>query len=333
MNRGQRAQVGGGGRHGLDVGDEVGAAFFAGLGEVDLVAHPVDLPLPRVACLGVVGRLDRFGGGPHLLGLPQSRPAARFLRWVVLLRPHPPEHVHGLQLVQPCGRVFGLHRAQEIEAVGADLFGQLLSLGVAPGQPKLLHARTVAFEPFVRRPAPEPPRGDGCQHVQRGPQRLAYALQPAHRLDRREHVGRIRALLAPGLEKPPILALRQQLLEEQVLDAPGQHPGAELAQNREVEAGILQLQAQRVLPIYARAHGVGRLPVREPLGELHHGHQNQPPRRQGRLPAFREEAAKVFVLPDDPELVPHPGVGGPLRERGPGDADGSFGDGADRLGT
>jgi hypothetical protein len=52
------------------------------------------------------------------------------------------------------------------------------------------------------------------------------------------------ALLAPGLEEPSILALLEQLLEEQALGRAFlfQQARTELAQDGEVEAGVLQLE-------------------------------------------------------------------------------------------
>jgi len=44
-----------------------------------------------------------------------------------------------------------------------------------------------------------------------------------------------------------------------------------------VEAAVGQRQPRHVLPIDARAHGMGRLEVREPLSELQNGDQCQPP--------------------------------------------------------
>jgi hypothetical protein len=252
---------------------------------------------------------------------------------VVLLGPHPPQRAHRLKISQVHRYALGFELGQELEAVRADPLRQLLPLGVAPGKPVLLHARAVALVPLRGRPTPEPLRSHGGQGVQGRPERLAYALEAPHRLDRGQHVRRVGTLFAARLEEAASLAFFEQLLQQRMLGPALQQPRAELAQNGEVEAGVFEFQAEGVLPVDARAHGVGGLPVREALGELHHAHQDQPPRGQGRLPAPREEAGEVLVLPHDPQLVPHPSVGRPLREGGQGHAGGLFGNGANGLGA
>jgi hypothetical protein len=53
--------------------------------------------------------------------------------------------------------------------------------------------------------------------IQRGPHSLAYAFESPGGLDGGEHMGGVCALLAPGLEESSLLALGEQLLEEQTL--------------------------------------------------------------------------------------------------------------------
>ncbi|CAM5319579.1 hypothetical protein SBADM41S_07501 [Streptomyces badius] len=55
-------------------------------------------------------------------------------------------------------------------------------------------------------------------------------------------------------------------------------PVPELRQHREVEPRITQLQPERVLEVDPRPHRLRRLPVGEPLHELQHQHERQPPR-------------------------------------------------------
>jgi hypothetical protein len=69
------------------------------------------------------------------------------------------------------------------------------------------------------------------------------------------------------------------------------------------EAGIVQLQAQEVLPVDARPHRLGRLPVGQVLAELEQGDQGQAPRRQARLAELREQVGEVGVGEDGAELV------------------------------
>jgi hypothetical protein len=62
-----------------------------------------------------------------------------------------------------------------------------------------------------------------------------------------------------------------------LLGPAGDEAGAELAEDREVEAGVVQLQAQEVLPVDAGADGVGGLAIGEPLGVLEGRDQRQSP--------------------------------------------------------
>jgi hypothetical protein len=50
-----------------------------------------------------------------------------------------------------------------------------------------------------------------------------------------------------------------------MLGFPLHQSGAELREDGEVEAGVAQLKAQDVLPVYARTDGFGGLPIRKPF--------------------------------------------------------------------
>jgi hypothetical protein len=95
---------------------------------------------------------------------------------------------------------------------------------------------------------------------------------------------------------------------------------AELAEDRVVEAGVVQLQAQRVLPVDAGAHRVGRLAVRQALRELHQRHQGELRRGERGLAEEREERGELPIGVEAAQLVVHPQVGVALGERGPRDA-------------
>jgi hypothetical protein len=116
-------------------------------------------------------------------------------------------------------------------------------------------------------------------------------------------VGRVAALPAARLEQPARLARLQELVQETLLGATLEQARAELAQDRVVEAGIVELEAEQVLPVDAGAHRLGGTPVRQVLAELQQGDQRQPPRRQPRLAELREQVGEVFVGEDGAELV------------------------------
>jgi len=75
-------------------------------------------------------------------------------------------------------------------------------------------------------------------------------------------------LPAAGFQQPLRTGHRQEGIEEQGLDLPGDQPGAELAQDGMVEAGIGEFQPQGILPIDAAADGVGRLAIGKAFRKL-----------------------------------------------------------------
>jgi len=63
-------------------------------------------------------------------------------------------------------------------------------------------------------------------------------------------------------------APREQRLKEQVLRRPSDQSDATFTEDRGIEPGIRELQAQNVFSVEAAAYGVRRLPIGEPFGEL-----------------------------------------------------------------
>jgi len=108
---------------------------------------------------------------------------------------------------------------------------------------------------------------------------------------------------------------------------------AELAEDRGVEARVVDVQPQHVLPVEPRAHRVGGLPVREPLRELQDRRQREPPGRERGLAAAPEERREGIIGEKLPELVRSAQKGVALREGGAGDPGGLGGDRRERLGA
>lgn len=79
--------------------------------------------------------------------------------------------------------------------------------------------------------------------------------------------------------------------------------GAELGEYAEVEARVGQLEAERVFPVDAGAHGVGGLPIAEVFEKLQDRDQSEPPRRQAGLTSGEIEVAEVLVLVKGAELI------------------------------
>jgi len=103
-------------------------------------------------------------------------------------------------------------------------------------------------------------------------------LQPVQVTDRHTDVGGVGALAPAPVQQAtlpqPIKQERQQPLSLAI----GEQPRAELGEHRGIEARIIQVEAQRVLPVQPCSHRVGGLAVGEALDELQHQHQRQPGR-------------------------------------------------------
>ena len=159
----------------------------------------------------------------------------------------------------------------------------------------LLEAARVAREPVRRDPRLEPVGRHGGERVQRVPQGLPDQLEPVEHLDRRQHMRRIGALPAPRLDQPRLLERRQQRLEQQRLGTLRDEAVAELAQDGGVEAGVVQRQAEGVLPVDAPAHRVGGLAIRQPFGELEDRRQGELRRGDRGLALLREEGGELRI--------------------------------------
>lgn len=75
-----------------------------------------------------------------------------------------------------------------------------------------------------------------------------------------------------------VLAHLQEPVEYPALGLAGDEPGTELAQHREVEAGVSQFQAEGVFPSDPLPNGGRGLAVGQSLNKLQHAHQCQLPR-------------------------------------------------------
>jgi hypothetical protein len=99
------------------------------------------------------------------------------------------------------------------------------------------------------------------------------ALQAVQRADRRQDVGGISPLRAPGLDPAPGLAGAQEGIQKLLGGLMGEQPVAKIVQQGEAKARVVQVETQGMLPIHAAADGVGRLAIGEPLDVLHDHHE------------------------------------------------------------
>ena len=100
------------------------------------------------------------------------------------------------------------------------------------------------------------------------PHRFADHLDAVQGPHRGQNMGGVGPLATPRLDQLAVAAPREQRVEEQRLRRPGDEAGAKFTEDRGIEPGIRELQAQDVFPVDAAAHGVGRLAIGEPFGEL-----------------------------------------------------------------
>ena len=98
-------------------------------------------------------------------------------------------------------------------------------------------------------------------------------FQAVQRADRRQDMGGIGPLGAPGFDPAPRFAGGQEGIEQPLAGLMGQQPAAKIVQQGEVEAWVRQVEAEGILPIHAAADGIGRLAIGEPFDVLHHHDQ------------------------------------------------------------
>jgi hypothetical protein len=127
------------------------------------------------------------------------------------------------------------------------------------------------------------------------------------------------------LEPAALPTALQQAVEQDLLEAASYQPRAKLAQRRVMKTLIAQLQAQGILPVNARPHGVCRLPVTQILGKLHHTHQRQLPRMQRRLPFAGVDQSEEVIGKEGAQFIADAHVHVATGKRGASNAGGLSG--------
>lgn len=105
----------------------------------------------------------------------------------------------------------------------------------------------------------------------------------------------IRSLLTAGFEQPMCAAAFEQLRQQALFAPTGDEARPEFTQDGEVETGISQLKAMRVLPIDTSAHGLGGLAVGDVLAKLQGRDERPTPRWQSQLTARRKAIGEVLI--------------------------------------
>src|SRR5664280_506838 len=129
--------------------------------------------------------------------------------------------------------------------------------------------------------------------------------QPVQVADRGDHVGGIGAHRAARADQPVGGQPFQQRVQHHLIQPAGGDAGPEFTQDRMVETGVGQVQAQRVFPVDAGADMLGGLTVRQILRLLEDRHQGKPGRRPARLAARPVAARELLIRQPLAELVAH----------------------------
>ena len=194
----------------------------------------------------------------------------------------------------------------------------LVHPGLGPGgvlaqadRPAVAAAPVVVHQAFERLP------GGAGEFLQSRADRLGDQLQAGQVPHRRQDVGGVGALAGPLTDQPGFLQPGQGQVKEPVRPAFLQQPAAEVAQHAVMEAGIVEIKAERVLEVDPAPHRLGGVAVGQVQQELQHAHRGQLGRRDPRAPVPGIPPGEVLVRPQAVEPVPHPHRRRPGRVAGP----------------
>ena len=108
-------------------------------------------------------------------------------------------------------------------------------------------------------------------------------------------MGGVGALGGALADQPGLLQPGQGQVKEPVRPPVLQQPVAEVAQHAVVEAGIVEVEAERVLEVDPAPHRLGGVAVGQVEQELQHAHRGQLRRRDPRAPVPGIPAGEVLV--------------------------------------
>jgi hypothetical protein len=221
----------------------------------------------------------------------------------------------------------GLHpgSAQQVRVAGGQVLQQpagvrpgVVHPGPGPGRVLAQADRpAVAAAPVVAGQAFQRVDGGAGEFLQCGADRLGDQLQAGQVPHRGQDVGGVGALGGPLADQAGLLQAGQGQVKEPVRPSFLQQPVAEVAQHAVVEAGIVELEAERVLEVDPAPHRLGGIAVRQAEQELQHAHRGQLGGRDPGAPVPGVPPGEVLVLPQAVEPVPHPHRRRPGRVAGP----------------
>jgi hypothetical protein len=142
-------------------------------------------------------------------------------------------------------------------------------------------------------PRPRPLGGNDGERVEGMPQRFADHLDPVQGPHGRQNMGGVRPLPSPRFDEATVAAPCEEPVKQERFRRPSQQVAATCAEDRRIEPGVRELQAQDIFPVDTAAYAVGRLAIRQPSSELQQRHQHQPPGRQRGLSVPGKERQKA----------------------------------------
>ncbi len=161
--------------------------------------------------------------------------------------------------------------------------------------------------------------------------RLTNHFEPVEGAHGGEHMRRIGPLPPTRCQEFLLPTPTEHGVEQERFCTALDQAGAELRQDRGIEAGIGHFEAQDVFPIDPAAHGVRSRAISKPLGELEDRDEGEPSRREGGLAMRGEERGKRLVGEEGAEFIRETEIGMAFREGGVGDAGGLIGNGTNGL--
>ena len=103
------------------------------------------------------------------------------------------------------------------------------------------------------------------------------AFQVVETTDRRQDMGGVGPLGPAWLDPSVGFTGCQEGVQEPLSGLMGQQTFAKIVEEGEVEAGVVQVEAQRIFPIHTAPDRIGGLPIRQAFDILHDHHQGQAP--------------------------------------------------------
>jgi hypothetical protein len=118
----------------------------------------------------------------------------------------------------------------------------------------------------------------------------------------------------PRLLRNPSARARQQGVQQHWLRLPSHQSRPDFAQHRVIKARVRQFQSQRILPVDAAPHSVGRAPIRQTFDKLEDRRQSSAGGGFSGLSSQRKEASTLHVVVDGSHGVSNTPTERPLGE-------------------